>query len=335
MTPTIGTTSHSAPTHRDVYSILSPHSLPYASHCLQSLLDNCADNLSLTLLTDSPHDADQLRAAMHCIAPDARHTWQVLHSSELDTRESVRFAGFPHLRAFRHGHPCWRKITDPLLLAEPGGDMVLLDPDLYFPNRFCFQPTPAEGILLMWQQPNCLLPAQLVQRALAAGIPLARHVDIGVAQWRAPSDSAVLRWLDTLLATLGEGAPLPRVMHVEAIVWSALAMHCGGGHLHPGQWVCWRRSQLKRIRRKLGASGRSILAGEPWRSLKCFHGGGESKWWIPEYAATSGIAADLSSTPPGPLLPFVPLSSARFKREQMLKHTAKRLGYYSVLGAHG
>ncbi len=64
--------------------------------------------------------------------------------------------------------------------------MVLLDPDLYFPNTFRFEPTPEQGILLMWQRPNCLLPHKTVRAAMDAGIPLARHVDIGVAQWRGP-----------------------------------------------------------------------------------------------------------------------------------------------------
>ena len=45
-------------------------------------------------------------------------------------------------------------MTDPLLLSRPGEEMLLLDPDLYFPNRFLFEATPSNGLSLMWQRPN-------------------------------------------------------------------------------------------------------------------------------------------------------------------------------------
>ena len=151
--------------------------------------------------------------------------------------------------------------------------MIPLDPDLYFPNSFRFEQTPAYGLLLMWQRPNCLLPDSIVRHAMVQGISLARHVDIGVAHWR-PAE-ADLEWLDWLLGKLG-GAHLPRKMHVEAIVWSAVAMHGGGGYLNPLLWRCWHRTQTKRLRLKLGSSGASILSGEPWTEIKCFHGGGEA-----------------------------------------------------------
>ena len=66
-------------------------------------------------------------------------------------------------------------------------------------------------------------------RAYEAGIQLAHHVDIGVAHVRNTLD---LSWLDRLIAQLG-GTAIPRAMHVEAIVWAALAMHVGGGYLNP------------------------------------------------------------------------------------------------------
>ncbi len=317
---------------RPVYMILSPRSLGYARLCLETLLRNSADGLFLRLLTDSAEDADALRAVMEEIAPDARHRWQVLAEADLLEREEERFGRFPRLRAFRHGHPCWRKITDPLLLTEPGAEMILLDPDLYFPNRFRFEPTVTSGVQLMWQQPNCLLPAEVVRRAMNAGVALARHVDIGVAQWRFPDGGDLLEWMDGLIGTLG-GAELPRMMHVEAIVWAALAMRYGGGHLNPAQWVCWRRSQMKRVRRKLGATSRAILRTEPWTTLKCFHGGGEAKWWIPEMVEEIGAGVDLAEAAPAALLPFVPLTETRFKCEQGVKALARQMGYYRVLGA--
>ncbi|MDU6377509.1 MAG: hypothetical protein E6575_26050, partial [Bradyrhizobium sp.] len=194
--------------------------------------------------------------------------------SDLADLEAARFGRHPALRRFRHGHPCWRKITDPLLLSEAGKEMVVLDPDLYFPNRFSFEPTAARGVMLMWQRPSCLLPDEVVTSAITAGVALAHHTDIGVAQWRQPVD---LDWLNWLIATL-EAPTLPRHMHIESIVWAAIAMKIGGGYLDPGQWVCWHRTQYKRLLRRLGVSGAAVLQRERFSGIKCFHAGGEAKW---------------------------------------------------------
>ena len=309
--------------------VLSPRALSYANLALRTLLTHCADDLHLHLITDSAADRDELKTALANLAPDPRHRCDVYSEDDLAAREQERFATLPHLRAFRHGHPCWRKITDPLLLTEPGEEMILLDPDLYFPNRFRFDPTPANGLLLMWQQPNCLLPDVTVRTALAQHIPLARHVDIGVAHWRVPFGSDTLVWLDEMIGRLG-GAALPRAMHVEAIVWAAVAMHGGGGSLDPARWVCWRRSQSKRIRRKLGATGKAILAAEPWTDLKCFHAGGEAKWWLPEVTGTAAPPRDLASTASAAPMPFLPLTGTRYACEQAAKNLVGTLGYHKV-----
>src|SRR6201999_4396855 len=134
--------------------------------------------------------------------------------------------------------------------AEDGEEMVLLDPDLYFPSEFRFEPTPERGILLMWQRPNCLLPPETVRAGIAAKFRLAHHVDIGVSHARCPID---WDWLERFLGAIGGGggADVPRVMHVEARVWSAMAMHTGGGYLDPGAWRCWHRPQAKRVLMKL------------------------------------------------------------------------------------
>src|SRR5262249_20653014 len=150
--------------------------------------------------------------------------------AEADRRADDRLARYPNVRRFRQGHPCWRKITDPSLFAADGEEMVLLDPDLYFPNAFSFEPTPERGILLMWQRPNCLLPPEAVRAAIAASFRLAHHVDIGVCHARSPID---WDWLERFLGAIG-GPDIPRIMHVEALVWSAMAMHAGGGYLDPG-----------------------------------------------------------------------------------------------------
>jgi hypothetical protein len=310
---------------RELYMVLSPKALPYAQLALQTLFRNCAEPFHLRLITDSPEDKRTLHDAVAPLAAQTGHLWGVFDENDLADREAERFGAWPAIRAFRHGHPCWRKITDPLLLSNPGEELVLLDPDLCFPNRFRFEETPAQGILLMWQQPNCLLPSEVVLAAMSHSIPLANHVDIGVAHWRGPGD---LDWLNGLLETLGGGAALPRVMHVEAIVWSALLMQWGGGHLDPRYWRCWRNSQMKRIRRKLGASGAQILASEPWGELKCFHAGGEAKWWLS--AASSPTGGEYKDSGPARVIPAVELKPADYERELAMKEWIRRLGYYRL-----
>lgn len=318
---------------RNLYMILSPRSLSYAEMALRSLLQNSDEPLNLHLITDTSEDKQTLLCTMAGLS-SARHQYQVFSEAELSDAEASIFARLPNLRAFRHGHPCWRKITDPLLLSNPGEELVLLDPDLYFPNRFRFEPTPASGLLLMWQKPNCLLPPEIVRQAITSNIPLARHVDIGVSHWRLSEDRGELDWIDWLIGKLG-GATLPNVMHIEAIVWSAIAMRFGGGYLNPERWVCWHRTQGKRLRRKLGVSGSSILASEPWSQMKCFHAGGEAKWWLKHAEHTGVIQNGSIQLEPSNNLPFVELTSRHYEREQSAKRLIAGLGYYRVFGASG
>lgn len=323
-------TSESKPRH--LYMVLSPHSLPYAELALRTLLTNSRDALSLNLITDSSEDATRLTEAVDAL-PRHAHAVQVIAEHDLDDAEAARFARYPHLRAFRHGHPCWRKVTDPVLLGTPGEELILLDPDLFFPNPFRFEPTPASGLLLMWQRPNCLLPPAIVRAALSADIPLARHVDIGVSHWRLSPDLAELEWIEWLLGKLASSGPLPRAMHVEAIVWSAIAMHGGGGYLDPEAWHCWHRTQGKRIRRKLGAEGTRILRAEPWSSIKCFHAGGEAKWWLPAFEQSGLISQATEQLTPTAIRPFVPLTPARYQTEQTAKSALRALGYHRLFSA--
>ncbi len=311
---------------RSLYMVLSPASLPYARHAIESLMERSVEQVHLHLITDSDADREKLEAFMRTVEHRKRHHWNVYSGTDLAQREAERFADFPNLRAFRKGHPCWRKITDPLLLAEEGSEMVLLDPDLYFPNTFRFEPTPEQGILLMWQRPNCLLPHKTVRAAMDAGIPLARHVDIGVAQWRGPAD---LQWLDWLIGVLG-GDALPRMMHVEAIVWAALAMRMGGGHLNPSSWHCWHRSQSTRILRLFRVEGSSLLRTEPWSTIKCFHGGGEAKHWLPEALYKNMFSSPVDRTAFTTTLPFIELTPSGYGREQSFKRLLRGLGYYSL-----
>jgi hypothetical protein len=305
--------------------VLSPRSLGYARDALESLFCNSVEALQLRLITDSEQDKQELINTLDAI--DLRgHQCTVYSENDLAEREETLFAGRDSLRAFRRGHPCWRKITDPLLLCSPGEELVLLDPDLYFPNRFQFEPTPVTGLLLMWQQPNCLFPPEVVKTAIGDGIRLAHHVDIGVAHWRASAD---LDWLDWLIGRLG-GTKLPRIMHVEAIVWAALAMRVGGGYLDPEYWKCWRRSPARRVMTKLGVSGQYILESEPWAGLKCFHAGGEAKWWLHKARETGLLDGQSTLLQLGHVLPFEELTPAQYAREQAFKRMLHAMGYYQI-----
>ncbi len=317
------------PPKSQVYAVLSPRSLRYALGGLADLFRNSIDPVDLHLITDSESDRETLSNAVSSLHPESRHTWSVTTENDLADAEASRFAGLSNLRSFRHGHPCWRKITDPLLMSADGEEIILLDPDVCFPNRFRFEETPATGLKLMWQRPTCLFPPEVVRRAIEAGVRLAHHVDIGVAHWRGGPD---LGWLDWLIGRLG-GDRLPRLMHVEAIVWAALAMREGGSYLDPRLWVCWHRTQVKRLRRVLGATGAEILADEPWRTMKCFHGGGEAKWLMHDLVARQRVTEVNEVTHPGRVLPFVELTPTRYAWEQKAKNLLRTTGYYRVFGA--
>jgi len=312
-------------TIRHVYMVLSPRSLSYARDALESLFANSVEDLHLRLITDSEQDKEELSETLRTLDSRA-HQWTVFSEQDLADREEALFAGHDNLRAFRRGHPCWRKITDPLLVSDPGQELVLLDPDLYFPNRFQFEATPESGLLLMWQQPNCLFPPDVVKTAIGDGIRLANHVDIGVAHWRASAD---LDWLDCLIGKLG-GSRLPRIMHVEAIVWAALAMRVGGGHLDPAYWKCWRRSPAKRVMTKLGVSGQRILKSESWPNLKCFHAGGEAKWWLHKARESGLLDGHATLNQPGCVLSFEELTPVQYARELAFKRMLQAMGYYQI-----
>lgn len=316
--------------HRRVFMVISPVSLGYARFALDSLFRNCAEPIHLHLITDSPTDKDRLVEELSEHQNPAGHLWSVFSEDDLADREASIFGPYPNLRIFRHGHPCWRKITDPVLLSEGSrdgnGEMVLLDPDLYFPNHFRFEPTPKTGVLLMWQKPSCLVPPKVVRAAMEQGIRFAHHVDIGVGGWQAPVD---LEWLEWLLTRL-DVRNLPRVMHIEAIVWAALAMRIGGGYLNPQLWHCWYRNQSKRILRKIGLPGIHLLRVENFSAIKCFHAGGEAKWWLAEARQKGMLDQTKNLTAPGAILPFEELIPATYYREQRVKNMLASLGYYSV-----
>jgi hypothetical protein len=312
---------------RRLFMVLSPRSLPYARLALASLFNNAEEQFDLFLITDEESDRQILLDEVGKLGINQTgKSVQVFGEADLAARESEVFAGYPNIASFRHGHPCWRKVTDPILLSRDGQEMIVLDPDIYFPNRFSFEESLQAGLLLMWQEPSCLLPANVVDNAIRAGISLAHHTDIGVAQWKMPID---LGWLDWLLGKLGS-PNLPRSMHVESIVWAALAMRMGGGYLNPQTWLCWRRTQFKRIFRKLGGSGAEILKWEPWPDIKCFHAGGEAKWWLLDAKARGFLDSDEAKSFSTSPLPFQELTPDVFAGIERRRLWLKTLGYYSL-----
>jgi hypothetical protein len=314
---------------RRVFMVLSPRSPVYARFALKSLLINAGETVHLHLITDSALDKDLLFEEISIRQSASRHCCTIHSKEELRDREAALFAAYPNLRSFRNGHPCWRKITDPLLLSEADEEIVVLDHDLYFPNRFVFEETPNHGLLLMWQKPTCLLPAAIVETALRRNIALARHVDIGVGHWRANVD---LNWLDWLLGKLGlNGFPQAEFfMHIEAIVWAAIAMRIGGGYLPREHWHCWRRSQRIRLLRKLHVPGPQLLRHEPFSTIKCFHAGGEAKHWLEATRRRGWMDSNSVLDSPGTVLPFVELTPRAYHREQAVKLWLRRFGYYSL-----
>lgn len=318
--------SRSVPKRR-VYCVLSARSLPYAEKCVSSLFAQATEDLDLTLITDGESDKAQIKDAVAALRLRPGQTWQVYSQGDADERALEVLARFPHLQQFRFGHPCWRKLTDPLLFAQPGEEMIILDPDLYFPNRFTFEPTPATGLLLMWQPPSCLLPDEVVKTAYRLQVPLAHHVDIGVAQLNNVMD---LEWFDWFVGALG-GKEIPRFMHVEAIAWAALAMRMGGGYLDPVHWNCYQYRQWKRLALKLGISGVTLLKSERLGEAKCFHASGVAKWFVKESCERNLFPAPRDVLEIRTPQPYELLTEKTYDDDQRLKKLVRRLGYYKLM----
>jgi hypothetical protein len=305
---------------------LAASSLPYASLCIRSLAANLDGYEAIHLLTDSPGDQEQLQQAFGGLK-----RIKVQLSDELWEGGGNSMRKYAGLEKLRKGHPCWRKLTDPMLLAREGDEVVIVDPDVYFVRRLSFEKVGDGTLRLMWQKPNCLLPFSVVQAAFAKGIPMADHVDIGIAQYRSPLD---LEWLNWLVGSLGE---MPRVMHVEAILWSCLAMRMGGGYLNPDRWLCWANTQWKRVLKKAGATPERMLNAEDFRSCVAFHAGGTAKMWLAAPGAGE-LLEQLSALPGGKPLaaatvrPFVPFTKEKFEWLRNRGRVLKAMGYYKLAG---
>jgi hypothetical protein len=263
---------------RQVYCIFGGHALRYARTCLLSMLDNSLDPLHLTVITDGPEDVTRITEAFKVHIESGRVS--VFTRRDADERAATYYKGLDGVAWFRNGHPCWLKITDPPLFSEPNQEMILVDPDVFFPNRFRFEQTPEKGILLMRQKPNCLFPPNAVRSTFRAGYALADHTDIGIAQLVEPLSG---HWLDEFIGRVGRDNLPVWSMHIESIVWAAWAMHAGGGYLDPGVWKCWHNAHWKRLALKLGMPPWKAVANEPFHRLKCFHATGPAKEMLMEY----------------------------------------------------
>jgi hypothetical protein len=314
-------------TYRKVYCVLSAKALPYFKVCFESLIANSLDPLDISLITDSAEDKVELVENLSSYQDLKNHIFKVFDKEEMDVKAGVQFLQLNNIATFRNGHPCWRKITDPMLLAKPGEEMVLLDPDLYFPNKFTFETTPESQLLLMWQPPSCLQPHESVLAAFNASVTLAHHVDIGVAQWRRPAD---LTWLDWLLEQLG-GENIPNSMFVEAIVWSAIGMKYGGGHLNRKHWRCWYNSHWKRILIKRGFPLTRLLQMENLSQIKCLHATGPCKWWVKEAYEAGLLTSNNRFDKTLKIKPFEELTPRWYQLERDVKGLLKKMGYYSFI----
>jgi len=318
----------SAAKKRRVFMLLSSRALPYAKLCIRTMLANSDEPIALRLVADDNQEKSVLQAETAEFSASGENTIEVIAKDEVSDRLTDRFPGLAGLRALHEGHPCWRKIIDPLVLSEENDEAIVTDPDLFFPNSYTFEATPAEGVMVMRQGPNCLFPPAAVREAFELGVRLANHVDIGVAQLRAGAVDP--EWLDWLASGLDLDAYRP-FMHIEAILWSAMAMRFGGRHLDPKVWRCWERGKFKRLAIAAGLPGRWTLRLEPLDSVKCIHVSGPSKWWVTE-AIAFGELKEFHNDCRAPSVgsAYVELTRAEYEREQRLKTRFEKLGLYRL-----
>ena len=164
---------------------------------------------------------------------------------------------------------------------------------------------------------------------MIAGSRWRDHTDIGVCQFRAPLDLAEL---DAVLTTL-DTAPHARSMHVESIVWAALAERLGGGYLDPGAWHCFANSVASRVRRRMGRSGAATLAQIDFAPVKAFHAGGVAKNWLVDAERAGLFDGPHSHLAPTPIRPFVVYPRAKFAAKLRNRRIARKLGLYKILGS--
>lgn len=314
---------------RNVFILLSSNSLPYSRICIGTMLANSVEPLRLRLIADNKEEEQTLENGLRDVPVPDGSSLEIVGK---DTVQERLYDLYPHmtgLHQLHEGHPCWRKIIDPIVLSSEQEDIIVADPDLVFPNYFAFEPMAQSGVRMMWQKANCLLPPAAVRQAFELGVPLANHVDIGVAQvHRGAID---LQWLDWFVKNM-QVERFQNFMHIEAIVWSALAMKMGGEYFNPRAWKCWQRGHVKRIAIACGVPGRWTLKLENLAEMKCIHVSGMSKWWIAE-AMKTGFIKETHKRLDAPTsgIDYCELRRADYEREQKIKSLARSLGYQKLV----
>ena len=292
------------------------------------MLSNSVEDLHLHLVVDSYAEADLFLKEIPGFDVPKSSTVEIIAKEDVSEKLEQRFPGMVGLKALHDGHPCWRKIIDPLVLSQPGEEIIVADPDLIFPNRYRFEQTPPDGIMMMRQGPNCLYPPDAVRDMFELGEKLANHVDIGVAQLRA--GTVDMAWLNDVASKLDLQKYRP-FMHIEAILWSAMAMRFGGRHLAPEFWRCWQRGYFKRLAVAAGLPGEWTLKLEPIKQVKCIHVSGPSKWWM-KSSVEAGILKetkiDITENSVGP--EYRELSIRDFDKEQKFKGFLTKIGFYRI-----
>ncbi len=316
---------------RKVFILLSSHAMSYAHVCIRTMINNCLEPVHLRLVVDNAEEKEVFEREVLAINLPEHSRIEVISKEEVSFVLAQKYPNSLGLRKLHEGHPCWRKIIDPIVLSAPDDEIIVADPDLLFPNYFTFEKTLHNGVKMMRQGPNCLYPPEAVRRVFQMNVRLANHVDIGVAQVHA--GAVDLDWLDWFARELDIDRYTP-FMHIEAIVWSALAMRMGGEHLSSAAWRCWERGRIKRIAVSAGVPGHWALKLEPLDRVKCIHVSGPSKWWVTE-AMASGSLKEFHNRYEKPTqgAPYAELTAEIYEREQRLKHLARKLGYYKLTGS--
>jgi hypothetical protein len=305
------------PNQLNVTCLASASSIAYSQHCLHSLLYNCQTPISLTIITDTEKEIIAFKNLVRNWAYPSKHSIEVIGAETLQKIGLQRWAKYPNLIKYTQGHPCWRKVTDPFVLAKEG-PVVVIDPDVFFLRPFHFPVRSGKSITLMWQSPNCLYPAGAVDEAFATGMPLADHVDIGIAIVNNRID---WEWLDQFLG----GISLEKYssfMHIEAIVWSALAMHQGGCYLHPKRWYCYQASWHHKLRRRLGFQQPISFSSTVTQHAIAIHAGGIAKHQIAKlikHVSTDSID-DLD------FLDLTQYANRKWNRKKLAVSILKKLG---------
>jgi hypothetical protein len=144
---------------RRAFILLSSHALAYARICIRTLLNNSDEPVHLRLVVDNADEARVFETEVQSIKLPEGSRIEVITKDLVSDLLAQRYPGKQGLRALHEGHPCWRKIIDPLVLSAPEDEIIVADPDLLFPNLYRFEQTPAEGVMMMRsRQKRCERP---------------------------------------------------------------------------------------------------------------------------------------------------------------------------------